>query len=62
MSSSERLKIVALNSQGSALWQVGLNRTWTYISAPVIGPDTIYVDACYYYFPSYGINYVYAIG
>ena len=62
MSSSERLKIVALNSQGSALWQVGLNRTWTYISAPVIGPDTIYVYACYYYYPSYGINYVYAIG
>ncbi len=62
MSSSEKLKIVALNSQGSALWQVGLNRTWTYISAPVIGPNTIYVYACYYYYPSYGINYLYAIG
>jgi len=62
MSSSERLKIVGLNSQGSALWQVGLNRTWTYISAPVIGSNIIYLYACYYYYPSYGINYVYAIG
>jgi hypothetical protein len=55
-------KIYALNSQGSPLWQVSLNRTWTYISAPIIGPNAVYVSASYYYYPSYGVNYIYAIG
>ncbi len=60
--SGEGLKIYALNSQGSPLWQVSLNRTWTYISAPIIGLNAVYISASYYYYPSYGVNYIYAIG